>query len=75
MDAEAARYLGAGLALLCIFGVGLGLGQVFSAYITATARNPAAEAKFKGMTYIGFAVIEALGIFALVVALLLVFGG
>lgn len=73
MDAEAARFLGAGIALLCMFGVGTALGNIFSTYISSTARNPSAEPKFKTMTFIGMALVEALGIFALVVALILIF--
>jgi F0F1-type ATP synthase membrane subunit c/vacuolar-type H+-ATPase subunit K len=72
MEAEAAKYIGAGVALLCLFGVALGLGNIFSNYITATARNPSAEPKFKALTLVGAGMVEALGIFALVVALMLI---
>lgn len=74
MDVEAAKYIGAGLALLCIFGVGIGLGNIFANYITATARNPSAEPKFKTMTYIGMGLVEALGIFAVVIAFIMILG-
>ncbi len=73
MEADAARFLAAGLALFCMFGVGIGLGNIFGNYISATARNPSAEPTFKTMTFIGMALVEALGIFALVVALILIF--
>ena len=72
MEMEAAKYIGAGLGLICILGVGLALGNIFSSYINATARNPSAEPKFKGMTIIGMAVTEALGILAWVLALIMV---
>jgi ATP synthase F0 subunit c len=74
MEAEAAKFIGAGLALLCIAGVGLGLGNIFANYISATARNPAAEPKFKTMTFIGMGLVEALGIFAVVIAFLMLQG-
>lgn len=70
MELESLRAIGAGLALLCIAGVGIGLGNIFSSYINATARNPSAEPKFRTMTFIGMALVEALGIFALVIAFL-----
>jgi F-type H+-transporting ATPase subunit c len=73
MDVEAAKFLAAGISLLCMYGIGLGLGNIFSTYISSTARNPSAEPKFKTMTFIGMALVEALGIFALVVALILIF--
>ena len=43
MEAEAARYLGAGLAAIGMIGAGIGVGNVWASYITALARNPAAK--------------------------------
>jgi F-type H+-transporting ATPase subunit c len=74
MDPLAAKYIGAGLAMLCILGVGIGIGNIFASYITATARNPEAEAKFKPFTLVGMAVIEILGLIAAVIGLM-VFAG
>jgi F-type H+-transporting ATPase subunit c len=68
-----AKYLGAALALLCIFGVGLGLGNIFSAYMNGAARNPSAEPKLKSMAIIGAGMTEALGILAVIVAILILF--
>ena len=42
MSVEAAKLIGAGLAVIGLAGVGVGIGNVFSAFITAVARNPAA---------------------------------
>jgi F0F1-type ATP synthase membrane subunit c/vacuolar-type H+-ATPase subunit K len=72
MDAESAKYIGAGIALICLFGVSLALGNLFSSYNNAIARNPGIEPKAKGMTQIGMALIEALGIFAVVIAFLMI---
>ena len=65
MEVEAARLIAAGLALLPILGVGLGLGHIFSAYFNAIARNPETESKLSGTLLFGFAVTEALAIFCL----------
>jgi F-type H+-transporting ATPase subunit c len=73
MDIEIAKLFAAALSLISIFGVALSLGNIFSSYINSTARNPGAEPKFKTMTFIGMALVEALGIFALVVAFLMLF--
>ncbi len=43
MDVEAARMIGAGLAMFALAGVGLGIGLIFSSLINATARNPSAR--------------------------------
>ncbi|MFN8692848.1 MAG: F0F1 ATP synthase subunit C [Holosporales bacterium] len=72
MEAEAAKFIGAGIAMLGVFGVGLGLGNIFSSYINSTARNPGAEPKFKTMTFIGFAATEMVALLAFVVAIMLI---
>jgi len=74
MEPEAARLVGAGLATLGMIGAGLGVGQVWAAYFGALARNPAAKDEIGANIWIGFAVTEAIAIFSLVVALLILFG-
>lgn len=73
MEAEAAKLLGAGLAVLGVIGPGIGIGAIFAAFITAVGRNPAAKDDVQPFTLLGFALVEALGLFALIVALLLLF--
>ncbi|MGJ3232487.1 MAG: F0F1 ATP synthase subunit C [Oceanicaulis sp.] len=73
MDAEAARYIGAGLATLGMLGAALGVGNIFSSFLTGALRNPSAAQGQFGNLIFGFAVTEALGIFSLLIALLLVF--
>ena len=73
MEAEAAKLIGAGLAVLPLAGVGIGLGILFGNFLSGALRNPsAADAQF-GRLIFGFAVTEALGIFSLLIALLLIF--
>ncbi|MEX0759959.1 MAG: F0F1 ATP synthase subunit C [Tistlia sp.] len=74
MELEAAKMIGAGLATLGMIGAGLGVGQVWGNYFTAIARNPAAKDEIGANIWIGFAVTEAIAIFSLVVALLVLFG-
>lgn len=73
MDADAAKLLGAGLAVLGVIGPGVGIGLVFSSFIAAVGRNPASEAVIRTWALVGAALVEALGIFALVIALILLF--
>ncbi|MDH3236823.1 MAG: F0F1 ATP synthase subunit C [Alphaproteobacteria bacterium] len=75
MDASAVKLLGAGIAVLGVIGSGIGIGSIFSAYIQAVARNPSArrETDMFTMTMLGFALVEALALFALIIALLLLF--
>jgi F0F1-type ATP synthase membrane subunit c/vacuolar-type H+-ATPase subunit K len=73
MGPEAAKLLGAGIATLALAGVGIGLGNIFGSYLAAAVRNPAAAPKVFGNLLLGFALTEAVALFALVVALLLLF--
>jgi F-type H+-transporting ATPase subunit c len=73
MDPVAAKYIGAGLACLGMGGAGVGVGLIFANYLSGALRNPsAADGQFARLIF-GFAVTEALGIFSLLVALLLLF--
>ncbi len=73
MDPQAAKYIGAGLACLGMGGAGIGVGLIFANYLSGALRNPsAADGQFARLIF-GFAVTEALGIFSLLVALLLLF--
>jgi len=71
MDPMAAKYIGAGIA--CIGMGGVGVGTIFGTYLAAALRNPSAAQGQFGNLIFGFAVTEALGIFSLLVALLLLF--
>ncbi len=73
MEVEAAKMIGAGLAVIALAGVGVGIGNIFSALVTSIARNPAARSEVFGIGILGFALTEAIALFALVVALLLLF--
>lgn len=73
MDPVAAKFLGAGIACLGMGLAGVGVGTIFSNYLAAALRNPSAAQGQFGNLIFGFAVTEALGIFSLLVALLLLF--
>ena len=73
MEAEAAKYIGAGLSTIGIAGAAIGLGSIFGNYLSSAVRNPSAADGQFGRLILGFAVTEALGIFALLIAFLLLF--
>ena len=73
MDAEAAKYIGAGLACLGMLGAAIGVGNIFGSFLSGALRNPSAsQSQFSNLIF-GFAVTEALGIFSLVIAFLLLY--
>jgi F-type H+-transporting ATPase subunit c len=68
-----AKYLGAGIACIGMGCAGIGVGNIFAHYLAAAVRNPsAADGQFPRLIF-GFAVTEALAIFSLLIALLLLF--
>lgn len=73
MELEALKYIGVGLTSLVMFGAALGIGTIFSALINGIARNPAAEAQLMKSAFIGAGLAEAMGLFAFLIALLLLF--
>lgn len=73
MEAEAAKFIGAGLATLALLGAGIGIGIIFGNYLAGALRNPAAAAQERTMVYIGFALAEATGLFGLVIAFIMLF--
>lgn len=70
---ELGKYLGAGIACLGMGGAAIGVGNIFANYLLGALRNPSAADGQFGRLIFGFAVTEALGIFSLLVALLLLF--
>lgn len=74
MDPEAARYIGAGLSAIGMIGAGIGVGNVWASYYQALARNPASKDDIGASVYIGFAVTEAIALFALILGLIVLFG-
>jgi len=71
--ANAGKYIGAGLACIGMAGAGAGLGTLFGNFLQGALRNPSAADGQFGRLIFGFAVTEALGIFSLLIALLLIF--
>ena len=73
MDAESAKYIGAGLATLGMIGSGIGIGTIFGHFLAGATRNPSAAAGQTANLFVGIAFAEALGIFSFLIALLLMF--
>ncbi len=67
------KVIGAGLATIALAGVGVGIGLIFSSLVDAYGRNPNSDKLF---TYalLGFALTEAVALFALMVVFLILFG-
>jgi F-type H+-transporting ATPase subunit c len=73
MDAAAAKLIGAGIAVFALFGVGLGLGNLFSSLINSIARNPSAKNDLMSTGILCFALLESIALLAFVVAMIILF--
>ena len=73
MDLASAKVIGAGLAAIGAGLAAIGVGTIFANFLGSALRNPSAAQGQFGNLIFGFAVTEALGIFSLLIALLLLF--
>lgn len=73
MDMNAAKMIGAGIAVLALLGVGIGLGNIFSNLINAIARNPSAKNEIFPVGMLGFALTESIALLAFIVAMIILF--
>jgi F-type H+-transporting ATPase subunit c len=74
MDAATMKLLAAGLAIgLGAIGPGIGIGILAWGALQAIGRNPEAAGQIQTNMFIGIAFAEAIAIYALVVALILLF--
>ncbi len=72
METKAIALLAMGLAIgLGAIGPGLGMGHAVASAIEATARQPEAEGKVRTLMFIGLAFLEALALYALVIAFII----
>ena len=73
MDLASAKMVGAGLAVIALSGGGIGIGNIFGALVSSVARNPAARDRVFGLAILGFALTEAVALYALVIAFIILF--
>ena len=73
METDAARLLAAGLTSLGLLGAAIGLGILGNGAMNALGRNPEARAAIVPNMILALAFTEAIGIYGLVTAILLIF--
>jgi F-type H+-transporting ATPase subunit c len=69
------KYIGAGLAMVGTLGAGLGIGLLGNGAMQGIARNPDAAGTIQINMILAIAFAEAVAIYALVVALVILFVG
>lgn len=70
---QAAKYIGAGAATVGVAGSGAGIGSVFGSLVIGYARNPSLKQQLFSYAILGFALSEAMGLFCLMMAFLILF--
>jgi F-type H+-transporting ATPase subunit c len=68
---EAFKFIGVGLCSLGMAGAALAIGNIFGAFFNSIARNPSAAPKLEKYIYIAAGLAEAMGIFAVLLAFLI----
>lgn len=70
---QAAKYIGAGAATVGAAGSGAGIGSIFGSLVIGYARNPSLKQQLFSYAIFGFALSEAMGLFSLMMAFLILF--
>jgi len=73
MDPVIGKDIGAGLAAIGVAGAGVGIGTIFAALVNSVARNPSARNQVFGLGILGFALTEAVALYALLISFLILF--
>lgn len=70
---QAAKFVGAGCATIGLAGAGAGIGTVFGALVIGVSRNPSLKQELFRIAILGFALTEAMALFALMMAFMILF--
>lgn len=70
---QSSKLIGAGLATIALAGAGVGIGSVFAALMISVSRNPFMMKQLFTYALLGFALTEAIALFGLMMAFLILF--
>ncbi len=71
---QCCKMIGSGLATIGLVGAGAGAGVVFGSFLLSYSRNPSRADALMKYAMLGFALTEAVGLLALMMAFLILFG-
>ena len=74
MTGNELKYIAIGLMSLSFLGSALGISMIVKSMLDGVARNPSAETQMSKYMFIGAGLVEAMGLFGLVISLILMFG-
>jgi F-type H+-transporting ATPase subunit c len=70
---SSAKLIGSGLATIGVAGSAVGIGLIFGALLLAISRNPVLKDQLFSLAMLGFALTEAIALFALMIAFIILF--
>ena len=73
MELQALKYIAVGFMAFAFTGTAIAVASIFKSAFEGISRNPSAEEKISKYLFAGAALAEAMGLFALVICLLLLF--
>jgi F-type H+-transporting ATPase subunit c len=71
---QGCKFIGAGLSTISLLGSGVGIGNLFGSLCRAVSENPEATESLFSYAILGFALTEAIALFGLMMAFLILFG-
>jgi F-type H+-transporting ATPase subunit c len=71
--ADAAKYIAVGICAISMMTAALGVAKIWSTIIDTVGRNPTVKKDVSLFGWVGFATVEAIALYALVLALLIMF--
>jgi F-type H+-transporting ATPase subunit c len=71
--AYCSKLIGAAIATVGMVGAGIGIGVVFGCFLLAVSRNPGMEETLFFYALLGFALTEAIALFALMMSFIILF--
>lgn len=67
------KIIAAGIASIGMIGAGVGCGSVFASLILSVSRNPSLKNELFSLSILAFALVEATGLFCLMMAFFLLY--
>ncbi len=73
MELIALKFIGVGLLSIAMGCAALAIANIFSSFFSSISRNPSSSEKLEKYIYIAVGLAEAMGIFAVLLAFLVLF--
>lgn len=67
------KFIGGGLATISLAGAGVGIGNIFAGFLQALGNSPELEKLLFTYAILGFALTEAIALFGLMMAFLIIY--